>query len=368
MDRTALFTIRPWLASGEWTDIDQYTQLAPENLGGGYLSQGLQAGDTFGRDQTSTDTNSVDDWVLPGGLNARGSTVSAVNDDYPNNTDFIFPLINEVMFSPDRDSREITKRRKFVELYRPRASITGERFGLEGCTIVNSEGPFRVDFGDSFDTDILDETSNPYPYVTIKEKSTLEKDLKVSRSNGIIWIRSMPLETKDSLAIFCDGNMVVYVAWSNLGYFGNTHLHQTAVDKKQWSGINDYVATTVIQLGESLGRDADGSDTNTIDDWAVPGGVDAEGAETPGSRNGPEDLPTLGPTSGPTSFFSQRPSESPRPSQSPSLSMSPSEMSPTQIPVSEPSSSPNVQASRAVLAVPTRSPTASLSPAPTDLI
>lgn len=100
-----------------------------------------------------------------------------------------------------------------------------------------------------------------------------------------------------------------------------------------------------MQEGDSLGRDVNSIDTDTVGDWAFPGGVDAEGAATPGSRNGPEDSPTIGPTDV---------SPSPAPSATPSLSMNPTVMLPTSFPFSDPTS-PSTQASRVVQAVPTKS-------------
>ena len=196
----------------------------------------------------------------------------------------------------------------------------------------------------------------------IKHKSTLDREIKVSKSKRIIWVRSMPLARTDSLAVFCDGNMVDYVAWSDDGSdLATTRLHQTAVEKKMWSGSSDYVATQAIRPGIPWDEMRYAIDTNTVGDWAFPGGIDAEGVATPGSRNGPDDLPTIGPTSGPTPFFTQRPSESP------SLSMNPSE-TPTSFPTSKLTKSPIVQTSRAVQAVPTRSPSVSLTKSPTQFV
>ena len=51
-----------------------------------------------------------------------------------------------------------------------------------------------------------------------------------------------------------------------------------------WSGNEDYVEAVDLRRGDSLGRDADSSDTDGVSDWIRQGGPNANGA-TPSARN-----------------------------------------------------------------------------------
>ena len=67
------------------------------------------------------------------------------------------------------------------------------------------------------------------------------------------------------------GVIIDYVEW---GHPPSAALHQLAVDQGHWS---DGAAINTSDMGspESLGRDRDSTDSNSINDWSVDGGVDA---------------------------------------------------------------------------------------------
>lgn len=61
-------------------------------------------------------------------------------------------------------------------------------------------------------------------------------------------------------------------------------MHENAVETGMWTGLDDHVETADFRRGDSLGRDAESTDTNSVPDWIHQGGPNANGA-TPGSRN-----------------------------------------------------------------------------------
>jgi hypothetical protein len=107
---------------------------------------------------------------------------------------------------------------------------------LNGCTIQNHDGLWHYDFGESFD-------SVDHSYITIKHKSTLNKEFKLRKSKRILRIRRMPLDNADALALFCDGAMIDYVSWSNKGEGWNGTLHQAANADGLWSSTEEHIET-----------------------------------------------------------------------------------------------------------------------------
>jgi hypothetical protein len=182
--------------AGAWSQRT-IVETGPVAIGGGYQSPGLQKGECICRDKDSTDTDSVTDWSFPGEKNARALTPSTQNLDH-----LAPPVINEVLFCPKAKSKRLYQRRIFVEIYRRDTS-----YSLNGCTIQNHDGSWHYDFGESFD-------SVDHSYITIK---CMNKEFKLRKSKGILWIRRMPLDNADALALFCDGAMINYVSWSNKG-------------------------------------------------------------------------------------------------------------------------------------------------------
>lgn len=122
---------------------------------------------------------------------------------------------NEVLLKPDYDSKDITERRKFIEIYR-----SGD-FSLRNCTLVNNLGTFRVDFNKN--------PSSSIEYFAVKEKETLDRDFKLVNSKGILWAREMPLGLVDGVALICGGGIVDYVCWGEGGVGPNGSLHDQAV-------------------------------------------------------------------------------------------------------------------------------------------
>lgn len=121
-----------------------------------------------------------------------------------------FARINEVLLKPDYDSKDITERRKFIEIYR-----SGD-FSLRNCTLVNNLGTFRVDFNKN--------PSSSIEYFAVKEKETLDRDFKLVNSKGILWAREMPLGLVDGVALICGGGIVDYVCWGEGGVGPNGRL------------------------------------------------------------------------------------------------------------------------------------------------
>jgi hypothetical protein len=95
------------------------------------------------------------------------------------------------------------------------------------------------------------------------------------------------LQTTDYLALMNDeGTIIDFVAWGTSQPSGV--YHQLAVDSFNWpSGPGQYVDVTGFAQGNTIGRDMDSTDTNTIGDWEITCGIDA-GAPTPNEQNIPE--------------------------------------------------------------------------------
>jgi len=262
-----------------WSDVKDFVDTAQVDFGSGYTSPGLQKGDSLGRDKDSTDTNNPKDWTAPGGIHARATTPGSWNVHH-----VTLPLINEVMFLPNPESSDLREIRKFVEIYR-----ADPTYSLNGCTLVNDGGgTFRVDFGDDFDL-VHNE------YVSIKHSSGLSSKYRLNRRHGILWAREMASKGIDGLALFCDGNLIDYVAWGRNLVGPNGTLHNTAVANDMWNSTGDFVETGTVggingfrmrgvQPGDSIGRDQDSKDTNGVSDWAGLGGISSTGP-TPGRQN-----------------------------------------------------------------------------------
>lgn len=229
-----------------WSGLDDFIELAPQDLGGGYTSPGLRPGDSMGRSDNPNDP----DWVFFGSVNSRGPTPSSKNLRH-----VYFPIINEVLYWPRPGSRFSNKRRVFIEIFRNDTS-----YSLYGCTLINHDGSFRVDFDELFD-------SVSHPYITVKRKRTLETEFKLSRRKGVLWMRDMVLEKIDALGLFCDGRLIDYVAWGHTGDFWNETLHNNAVASGIWSGTDEYVEIAELKKGDSIGRNAESRDTNDVFDW-----------------------------------------------------------------------------------------------------
>jgi hypothetical protein len=82
------------------------------------------------------------------------------------------------------------------------------------------------------------------------------------------------LKEVDSVALFCDDNIVDFVAWGKDGVGPNGPLIAMAVRAGMWPststfvetgsiGLNDGLLSLGMQSGNSLGRDAVSTDTNS---------------------------------------------------------------------------------------------------------
>ena len=135
---------------------------------------------------------------------------------------FYFARINEVLLIPDPASKDIRERRKFVEIH----SVGS--YGLEGCSLVNDLGTFRVDF----DINLY----RTFTYFVVKEKDTLDRDFKYVESKDILWAREMQIGLVDGLALVCDDNIIDYVAWGkgSVGPSGSLHSNAVASGSLEW--------------------------------------------------------------------------------------------------------------------------------------
>lgn len=269
--------ISQWSSNEDFVETGTPAGLLDQVGSGLFVDQSLQPGDSIGRDGTSIDTNGPVDWSFSGGTNARGPTPSAKNFQH-----FALPVINEVLYLDVPDSSDLGKRRMFVEIYRADTS-----YSLVGCSLINSNGAFRVEMDESFE-DVDDE------YFVIKHKATLSSEFRLARKFGILWYRDFELSVRDGISIFCDDKMVDYVGWGDtfgpLGY-----LPDAAVNSGIWPSTEDFVETgrqalggtyisPGIKNGDSLARDLNSTDVNNSTDWIVPGGLNAR-VPTPSERN-----------------------------------------------------------------------------------
>ena len=263
-------------SAGIWNS-GEFVETGLLDLGNG-LFLGLQSGDSIGRDTDWSDTNSPKDWTTHGGWNSKGPTPSKRNYGLD------LPVINEVLIQPYPQSKNIRKRRSFVEIFRP------DRFvSLSGCSLVTANGSLRVDFDSSFD-------SSKKLYVAVKHKDTLNADFKLRPREGILWMRDFKLNDVDAVALICQSSLVDYVAWGKDGVGPNGPLHDRAKAAYMWNTtIADFVETGPLDLGigltsrgmrkgESLGRDGGSNDTDSPIDWSYPAGLDARVA-TPSLQN-----------------------------------------------------------------------------------
>lgn len=236
----------------------------------------MRDGDSIGRDSLATDTDTFADWSYSGGIDAVSPSPSERNI-----ASYDAPMINEVLFNPDPDSENIQRRRRFIEIYRNDTSRS-----LKGCSLVNDAETVRINFYSKKYSSVGDE------YFVVKERSTLPTDSKLK--NGILWVKSLPLQEVDGVALVCRGTMVSYVGWGKNGKGPDGRLHHAAVATRMWKRTEDYVDTdsrnvegyiaVAIQKGESLGRDAFSNNTRDSSDWSYPGGLNAQNP-SPSLRN-----------------------------------------------------------------------------------
>lgn len=151
------------------------------------------------------------------------------------------------------------KRRTFIEICRKDTSKS-----LKRCSLINDGGTFNVDF----ESDWLD-----IKYLKVKHKDTLDKESKLQRSKGILWVRNFFLNENDGVALLCKGTIVDYVAYGKGDHRLTGPLHRAAVATRAWNVTNGIINTDsrsleggyvsrALRKGDSLGRDEFSTDAN----------------------------------------------------------------------------------------------------------
>ncbi len=203
------------------------------------------------------------------------------------------PLINEVEFWPEDGELQ------WVELHNP----GNEPAGLSGLRITNGAG---------------DHVSNlpavelpPGAYLVVYLGGDGQDDLDFSDNQGAYYDVDAPQDffniDFDEVALRTAGEgvdtFVDFFVWSYEDAYTPQGAFDDAVDAGIWSDGDFFDATRrndvdfvhPVGQGETVGRDADSTDTNTSFDWAELGGPDALGA-TPGARNAHQIEPSPPPT------------------------------------------------------------------------
>lgn len=256
------------VSAGIWTDGD-YVSIG-----------GISQGETIGRDKDQTETNRSLDWETHGGADAVGPTPGAQNIG----SRLIF---NEVMFDPSTG-------RDYIEIYNPTVSSVS----LTGYVIQDGSGdgisggftiPQYDTDGDGAVDDNLTIPAGEYLVIYLDDGGSTGSDdyswddgdyaeLHINFESG-----TDNLGTSDSLSLCsaacASGTIKDFIAW---GADPGTD-DATAVAAGIWDD-GDYINTSAVTAGESIGRDKDSTDINQPADWADHGGADAVGT-TQGVRN-----------------------------------------------------------------------------------
>lgn len=186
------------------------------------------------------------------------------------------PVINEVLYLPNPESLNPEERTTFVEIFRPDPS-----WSLFNCSLQNSNESLSV----QFERPIED---SPYMYLAISSDPILDNAFLLRD------IRDLTLYEVDAIALFCDGDMIDFVAWSNSGVAPDSLLLDAAVGAGIWTEgafidtgplvFGGGYDSPGLREGYSLGRDKDSTDTDEVADWTFPGGLHAR-APTPAAQN-----------------------------------------------------------------------------------
>jgi hypothetical protein len=207
-------------------------------------------------------------------------------------------VINEVMYKPSDGNEE------WVELYN--SGTASEN--IDGWQITDEDGTTGNN-----EYVILDIPVFPsHNYVVIHYTTgTDETSFGQSQANAL------HLYTGDDTDVFDDAGDQCSL------YTGNTHSSDTIADFVAWddddgslsedqqsddnnavdAGIwdaGDYVDTSGVSEGNSIGRDSSSTDTNAITDWSENGDA---GSPTPGQQNIPEFSTLLIPIIGTIALF-----------------------------------------------------------------
>jgi hypothetical protein len=167
------------------------------------------------------------------------------------------PRINEILYLPNTDPFTSTpeERLAFVEVFRPDTS-----FDLARCALVNAAGQ-AID--------------------------VWENQTDVDGAHVVTFLEDDFLNVTDGLALYCDSEMVDYVAWCQLDFGPSGAVYDEAVNLGIWSS-SDCFYTIALEAdsslkqrpvipGDSIGRDANATNTHSPTDWYGTGGIDGTG-------------------------------------------------------------------------------------------
>lgn len=201
--------------------------------------------------------------------------------------------INEVMFQPQIGDPE------WVELY----NGSGGPIQLGGMRVANGSLVNQI---------TLPDWSMPAGTYLVVTFGSGEADSDFSDGSATYYTGTagVPFFTSPDVGLYeaapSDETILDFVGWGFAGVYLPGNAHEDAVDAGIWAngaffeGVGGVPEQTLqgqerlhmVWLGESIGRDGSGSDTNTPADWDVLGGADALGP-TPGAANVSEFLDEL---------------------------------------------------------------------------
>lgn len=215
-------------------------------------------------------------------------------------------VLNEILINPalvdDFDGSSTVGRltsRRFIELFIPPQS-TYDAIDLKDCLVVNGEQTISLSFppttvimrGEYFiiaDSNSSDPTADDEFTDRIGDPEAVHFIDVSGGSGGLEWN-----PVSDSLAVFCNNTMMDFVAWGAAEEHVPSEYKNYAAALGQWPSTEpsfvDLFKTAgvdkVVPLipGDSIGRDEQSSDTNTIKDWGPLGGRDSI-FPTPGHPN-----------------------------------------------------------------------------------
>lgn len=195
------------------------------------------------------------------------------------------PVLNEILYWPDKRKTGS----QFVEVYNP----TTDPVNLAGWILSNNAASRTV----ALPAWVMPGSA----YLVIRfEKGHADPDFG---DGSATFFAEKPKDffdqEQDGAALYRGtpgpANLVDFVAWSDTGEFSGGAAHDDAVAADLWPEhaffkslpLDPIALRRPVLEGESIGRDALGTDTNTPDDWGPLGGKDALSA-SPGAANGPD--------------------------------------------------------------------------------
>jgi hypothetical protein len=114
-----------------------------------------------------------------------------------------------------------------------------------------------------------------------------ENQTDVDGAHVVTFLEDDFLNVTDGLALYCDSKMVDYVAWCDLGFVPSGAVKDEAVNLGIWSSTDCFYAIDLeldpgrlqhpVMPGDSIGRDANATNTQSSTDWFGTGGIDGTG-------------------------------------------------------------------------------------------